>query len=116
MLATPGLSGSQSATEGVIGSACLCDLAVMPCKPGLSHCRPLHVQGKQQLEACTQRNPGAFHTSLDQLEQLGQHHRVELPCLTSAMVHKVLDQACSSVSSAQLERHLSFTKEFGRDG
>jgi len=100
----------------VIGSACLCDVAVMLCKPGLSHCRPIHVQGKQQLEARAQTDPGAFHTSLDQLEQLGQQHRVELPCLTSAMVHKVLDQARSSVSSAQLESHLSFTKEFGRDG
>jgi len=86
------------------------------CKLGLSHCRLVHVQGKQQLEACTQRDPGAVGTTLDQLEQLEQHHRVELPCLTSAMVHKVLDQACSSVSSAQLERHLSFTKEFGREG
>ena len=48
---------------------------------GCITCWPNHIQGKQQ-EACTQTDPGAFHTSLDQLEQLGQHHRVdqELPC------------------------------------
>ena len=106
---------SLSGSEGVLGCECLRDVAIMLCKPGLSHCRPVHVQCKQQLEACTQKDPGAFHTSLDQLEQLGQHHRVELPCLTNAMVHKVLDQTRSSVNSAQLKSHLNFTEEFGRD-
>ena len=74
------------------------------------------MEQSECLEACDQKTPGAFSATLDQLAESGQQHLVELPCLTSTMVHGALDRASMSVSKEQLETHIKFTSEFGKKG
>ena len=73
------------------------------------------MDGKLCVEACSEEDPGAFRKTLDQLEGQGQAP-VQLPCLTRAMVADVMSHACKSVSNEQLQKHLSFMKEFGKMG
>jgi len=70
----------------------------------------------QQYEPCSPGDPAAFPATLMSLAEAGHSSEVVPPLITRSDFDRVLLRARPTVSTADLETHTRFTKEFGEKG
>ena len=81
-----------------------------------THFREVTKDGKQQLEACSPGDPGAFAATLAGLADKGLADRVATPVITMRDFEKALLKARPTVSVADLKTQEDFTRECGEEG
>ena len=72
--------------------------------------------GATLYEPCSPGDPAAFAATLTSLADAGHSAAVSPPRITRADFDRVLLRARPTVSTADLDAHTRFTKEFGEDG
>ena len=86
------------------------------CAAHADSCADARVAPAQQYEPCSPGDPTAFPATLMSLAEAGHSAEVVPPLITRADFDRVLLRARPTVSTADLETHTRFTKEFGEKG
>ena len=79
-------------------------------------CRPVQEGGQQKWEACSEGDPGATATSLNQLADAGHSSKVLVPPVTNGMMWAALQAAQATVAQPDLAVYERFTAELGQRG